>query len=152
MWPADLQPAAAWFARRSWRPFDFQRAVWAAMAAGSGSLLPATTGAGKSYAEALGALARAAALGVPATGKSAPRVGVLWIAPMRALAADSHRDLAAPLADLAPAWTLGLRRDRRLPTVLVSTSESLTLLLTRADAAERLAGVHTVVVDESHGG
>ena len=131
------------------------------MAAGRGGLLHATTGAGKTYAVALGALARAAALGVPATGKSAPPVGMLWITPMRALAADTQRALAAPLTDLAPAWTLGLRsgdtpaaerarQDRRLPTVLVSTPESLTLLLTRADAADRLAGVHTVVVDEWH--
>ena len=110
---------------------------------------------------ALGALARASALGVPSVAKTAPPLGVLWITPMRALAADSQRALAAPLADLAPAWTLGLRsgdtpsaerarQDRRLPTVLVSTPESLTLLLTRADAAERLRNVHTVVVDEWH--
>ncbi|MDH4392523.1 MAG: ligase-associated DNA damage response DEXH box helicase [Aquabacterium sp.] len=161
MLPAVFPPAEDWFARRGWQPFDFQRQVWAAMAAGSGGLLHATTGAGKTYAVALGALARAAALGVPATGKPAPPLGVLWITPMRALAADSQRALAAPLADLAPAWTLGLRsgdtpsaerarQDRRLPTVLVSTPESLTLLLTRADAAERLAAVHTVVVDEWH--
>ena len=151
----------SWFRSRGWQPFDFQRQVWAAMAAGRGGLLHATTGAGKTYAVALGALARAAALGVPCTGKVAPPLGVLWITPMRALAADSQRALAAPLADLAPAWTLGLRsgdtpsaerarQDRRLPTVLVSTPESLTLLLTKADAAERLAGVHTVVVDEWH--
>ena len=160
--PAAIEPLAdAWFAARGWQPFDFQRQVWAAMAAGRGGLLHATTGAGKTYAVALGALARAAALGVPADGKAAPPVGLLWITPMRALAADSQRALAAPLADLAPAWTLGLRsgdttsaerarQDRRLPTVLVSTPESLTLLLTRADAAERLHGVHTVVVDEWH--
>ncbi|GCL64283.1 ligase-associated DNA damage response DEXH box helicase [Pseudaquabacterium pictum] len=159
----SLEPTAAdaWFQRRGWQPFDFQRQVWAAMAAGRGGLLHATTGAGKTYAVALGALARAAALGVPFTGKTAPPAGILWITPMRALAADSQRALSAPLADLAPAWTLGLRsgdtssaerarQDRRLPTVLVSTPESLTLLLTRADAAERLAGVHTVVVDEWH--
>ena len=184
--PLDLSAADAWFARRGWTPFEFQREVWAAMAEGRGGLLHATTGAGKTYAVALGALARAAALGVPAraaalgvpavaarvgktsgkttgktTGKTAPAAGVLWITPMRALAADTQRALAAPLADLVPAWTIGLRtgdttsgerarQDRRLPTVLVSTPESLTLLLTRPDAAERLAGVHSVVVDEWH--
>jgi len=175
--PLDLSAADAWFTRRGWTPFAFQREVWAAMAEGRGGLLHATTGAGKTYAVALGALARAAALGGPAVaalvaetvanptvktkGKTAPAAGVLWITPMRALAADTHRSLAAPLADLAPAWTIGLRtgdtpsaerarQDRRLPTLLVSTPESLTLLLTRPDAAERLAGVHTVVVDEWH--
>lgn len=158
---SHLSDADAWFAQRGWVPFDFQREVWAAMAEGRGGLLHATTGAGKTYAVALGALRRAGLLGVPASGRATPPVGVLWITPMRALAADTQRALVAPLADLAPAWTLGLRtgdtpsgerakQDRRLPTVLVSTPESLTLLLTRADAADRLAGVHTVVVDEWH--
>lgn len=160
-----LTDADAWFVRRGWTPFDFQRQVWTAMADGRGGLLHATTGAGKTYAVALGALARAQALGLPMhkadAGRSAPPLGVLWLTPMRALAADTTRALAAPIADLAPAWTLGqrsgdtpaaerARQDRRLPTVLVSTPESATLLLTRPDAAERFAHIHTVVVDEWH--
>ena len=51
----------AWFAGRAWRPFAFQREVWAAMAAGQSGLLHATTGSGKTYAVWFGALARAAA-------------------------------------------------------------------------------------------
>ena len=131
------------------------------LAAGRSDLRHATTGASKTYAVALGALGRAAGLGTALQGAKAPPLGVLWITPMRALAADTHRALAQPLADLAPAWTLGLRtgdtpsgerakQDRRAPTVLVSTPESVTLLLTRPDAAERLAAVHTVIVDEWH--
>ena len=154
-------PAAAWMAQRGWAPFDFQRQVWAAMAAGQGGLLHASTGSGKTYAVALGALLRAQALGVALQGRGAPPLGVLWVTPMRALAADTTRAWAPPLADLAPAWTLGqrsgdtpgaerARQDKRLPTVLVSTPESLTLLLTRDDAQARLAGVHTVIVDEWH--
>jgi ATP-dependent helicase Lhr and Lhr-like helicase len=65
------------------------------------------------------------------------------------------------MPELAPAWTHGLRsgdtasaerarQDRKLPSVLVTTPESLTLLLTRADAAERLGAVQVVVVDEWH--
>ena len=110
---------------------------------------------------ALGALLRAQGLGVALQGSSAPPLGVLWATPLRALAADTTRAWGPPLADLAPAWTLGqrsgdtasaerARQDQRLPTVLVSTPESLTLLLTRADAQTRLAGVHTVIVDEWH--
>lgn len=92
---------------------------------------------------------------------TAPPLTVLWITPMRALAADSLRALQAPLPDLAPDWTSGLRtgdtasgeraaQDRRLPTVLVTTPESVSLLLARADAHERLASVQLVVVDEWH--
>ncbi|MFY3386105.1 ligase-associated DNA damage response DEXH box helicase [Paracidovorax sp. MALMAid1276] len=80
---------------------------------------------------------------------------------MRALAADTLRALQAPLPDLAPDWTSGLRtgdtasgeraaQDRRLPTLLVTTPESVSLLLARADAQERLRHVRLVVVDEWH--
>lgn len=155
---ATIDPQA-WFAARGWTPFAFQREVWAALAEGRSGLLHATTGSGKTYAAWLGALARAA--GLAGTGAEAPPLQLLWLTPMRALAADTARALALPLADLCPGWTLGLRsgdtpaaerarQDRRLPTALVTTPESLTLLLTRADAHERLRGVHTVIVDEWH--
>nr|HET7859764.1 ligase-associated DNA damage response DEXH box helicase [Caldimonas sp.] len=154
-------PAEAWFAAQRWRPFAFQREVWAAMAAGESGLLHATTGSGKTYAVWFGALARAAAVGVALAPRSAPPLGVLWLTPMRALAADSARAIAAPLADLGIAWSVGIRtgdtppaeraaQDRRFPTALVTTPESLSLMLTREAAHAELAGVHTVVVDEWH--
>ncbi len=149
-----------WFEARGWRPFDFQREVWRALAGARSGLLHATTGSGKTFAAWLGALQRAERLGAPGRG-TAPPLGVLWLTPMRALAADTVRALREPLDDLARAWTVGLRtgdtpaaerarQDRRLPTALVTTPESLSLLLARADARDRLAGVHTVVVDEWH--
>ena len=144
--------AEAWFASRGWQPFAFQREVWAAMAAGRSGLLHATTGSGKTYAVWMGALARA----VPSTG-----LQVLWLTPMRALAADTRRALELPLPEMASTWSVGLRtgdtpaserarQDRKLPTALVTTPESFTLLLTRADAHERLGAVQTVIVDEWH--
>lgn len=148
----DLSPADAWFAARGWRPFDFQREVWAAMAAGRSGLLHATTGSGKTYAVWFGAVQRAQ-----------PRAGlqVLWLTPMRALAADTTRALQLPLPDLRPAWRVGqrtgdtpsaerARQERRWPEALVTTPESLSLMLTREHARDELAGVHTVVVDEWH--
>ncbi len=163
-------PGSAWFARRGWIPFAFQREVWAALAQGRSGLLHASTGSGKTYAVWFGALARALALGVPlgATGQrsgscmaAAPPLGVLWLTPMRALAADTARALQVPLADLDSSWSLGMRtgdtgaaerarQDRRFPTVLVTTPESLSLMLTREHARDELAGVHTVIVDEWH--
>ena len=151
-----------WFAAEGWQPFAFQREVWQAMRDGRSGLLHATTGAGKTYAVWLGALLRAAGLAPRASsGRDAPPLGVLWLTPMRALAADTARALQRPLPALAPAWTVGLRtgdtpaaerarQDRRLSTALVTTPESLTLLLTRESARETLAQVHTVVVDEWH--
>ena len=143
----------AWFAARGWEPFDFQREVWAAMAAGRSGLLHATTGSGKTYAVWLGALARAQ--------PRRTRLQVLWLTPMRALAADTTRALQLPLPELAPRWTVGLRTgdtpQRRtraagppLPSALVTTPESLSLMLTRERAARDFGGVHTVIVDEWH--
>ncbi len=179
-----------WFAERGWKPFKFQKDVWKAIANGESGLLHATTGAGKTYAVWLGALmafgvgtkvmrARAAtkniASGVRDT--TAPPLTVLWITPMRALAADTLRALQQPLDFLkgqvvdddgvihtvAPgfAWTAGARsgdtaasersaQNRRLPTVLVTTPESLSVMLSRADAREVLGSVRMVVVDEWH--
>lgn len=129
------------------------------MAEGQSGLLHATTGAGKTYAVWLGVL-QALAQALPA-GRSAPPLSVVWVTPMRALAADTARALQAPLAELAPHWTLGLRtgdtpsgerakQDRRLPTVLLTTPESLSLLLSREQAPAELAGVRCVVADEWH--
>lgn len=143
---------AAWFAARGWKPFAFQREVWAAMAAGESGLLHATTGAGKTYAVWFGALARA---------QKAPGLQVLWITPMRALASDTSRALQLPLMDVTPGWHVGqrtgdtpaaerARQQKRWPQALVTTPESLSLMLTRDNAEAELRGVHTVVVDEWH--
>ncbi|SAL52745.1 ligase-associated DNA damage response DEXH box helicase [Caballeronia humi] len=147
-----------WFADKAWQPFDFQREVWREVAHGSSGLLHATTGAGKTWAVWLGALAafaepKARALPAPLT--------VLWITPMRALAADTARALQAAVSALAVPWSVGLRtgdtqsserarQNRRMPSALVTTPESFTLMLTRANAQEELAHVRMVVVDEWH--
>ena len=169
--------ATAWLAARGWKPFAFQRAVWKALAQGHSGLLHATTGAGKTYAVWLGALQAFAQAKAPAqTPAQAPSsrrkpaaepLTVLWITPMRALAADTLKALQTPLQALAqghPAlarWTVGARtgdtgsaersaQSRQLPTVLVTTPESLSLLLARADARELLGSVRLVVADEWH--
>ena len=164
--PAAAAVAAVegWFAAQGWLPFAFQREVWAAMAAGQSGLLHATTGSGKTYAVWMGAWLRAQALSATSLATSLvdkKGLRVLWLTPMRALASDTTRALQRPLAELAPNWTVGsrtgdtpsaerARQDRRLPTALVTTPESLTLMLTRETAAADLGAVHTVVVDEWH--
>ena len=148
---------AAWLSARGWSPFPFQQEVWDAMARGESGLLHATTGAGKTYAVWLGALQALADV----EAKRTPPLTVVWLTPMRALAADTLRALKEPLPDLAPAWTAGVRsgdtssserakQAERLPTVLVTTPESLSLLIARADAPEALGRNALVVVDEWH--
>ena len=161
------QALDAWFAARGWKAFKFQRAVWKAVAQGRSGLLHATTGAGKTYAVWLGALLAFAAPPKRPGGKrpeAAPPLTVLWLTPMRALAADTLRALQQALdavgAEMHP-WSAGARsgdtgsaersaQNQRLPTVLVTTPESLSLLLARADAREVLGTLRLVVVDEWH--
>jgi ATP-dependent Lhr-like helicase len=145
--------AEAWFAARGWSAFPFQREVWAAAAAGRSGLLHATTGAGKTYAVWFAAMQRAAA--VQTRARSGLRV--LWITPMRALAADTLR----ALQDAAPDWQVEVRtgdtssaqrarQNKRLPDALITTPESLTLLLSHPDAAERFKQLAMIIIDEWH--
>ena len=96
----------------------------------------------------------------PAPGHAAP-LTVLWITPMRALAADSARALQAAVTALSVPWTVGLRtgdtssserarQTRRMPSALVTTPESLSLMLSRSNAREELAHLRLVIVDEWH--
>jgi ATP-dependent helicase Lhr and Lhr-like helicase len=152
-----------WFASERWDPFPFQEEVWRAYLAGESGLIHAATGTGKTYAAMMGPILEWL------TNYSAPRLPrrpaapltVLWITPLRALAADTEDALRAPVEDLGLPWTVESRtgdtppriraRQRdRLPTVLVTTPESLALLLTRSDAASLFENLELVVVDEWH--
>ncbi len=175
----SASPVDQWLAGRGWKSFPFQREVWQAIAEGRSGMLHATTGSGKTYAVWLGMLAalllrhspgktpaaepraRQAAAEPQLSKAAAEPLRVIWLTPMRALASDTTRALTQPLAALAPSWTIGqrtgdtssaerARQDRRFPTVLVTTPESLTLMLTRNDPREELQSVAYVVVDEWH--
>ena len=150
-------PARAWFAAQGWSPFPFQEDVWAAYARGESGLIHAPTGMGKTYAAWLGPLL----LGPPGAAKEPPPLTVLWLTPLRALAQDTGLALARAAAALQPHWTIGVRtgdtaaadkarQERRLPSALVTTPESLTLLQSRPDWHERFAHVQAVIVDEWH--
>ncbi|WP_426390620.1 ligase-associated DNA damage response DEXH box helicase [Variovorax sp. R-27] len=161
---AVKQALDVWFAARGWKPFKFQREVWKAIGEGKSGLLHATTGAGKTYAVWLGALQAFSQARKASARPAAPPLTVLWLTPMRALAADTLRALQQPLEALGTEvhpWSAGARsgdttsaersaQNQRLPTVLVTTPESLSLLLARADAREVLGHVQMAVVDEWH--
>ena len=141
-----------WLAARGWQAFDFQRMVWEHIGAGRSGLLHASTGAGKTLAVWLGALQHL---------QDAGPLTVLWITPMRALSHDTLKALQDAARDIAPGWKLAARtgdttsseraaQQKRWPTGLVTTPESLSLLLARADAPVLLKRVRLVVVDEWH--
>jgi ATP-dependent Lhr-like helicase len=154
----------AWFAARDWRVFPFQRAVWKAAVAGQSGLLHANTGAGKTYAVWFAAMLR----GANRSRRDRSGLRVLWITPMRALAADTQRSLEVSSAELGAAspdvigtWTLGsrtgdtgsserARQSKSLPGALITTPESLSLLLSHAAAREQFKHLDMVIIDEWH--
>ena len=149
--------ARTWFAGQGMIPFAFQEEVWTAFAHGESGLVPAPTGMGKTYAAALGPIL----LGLQGEAGRPPPLTLLWLTPLRALASDSGLALERATRALNPHWTVDVRtgdtsssararQSLRLPTALVTTPESLTLMLSRADWRERFANVIAVVVDEWH--
>ncbi len=160
-----IERLEAWFAQQGWTPFAFQREVWEAYARGESGLIHAATGTGKTYAAWLGPLLEA--MQESPNARSARRradaapLRVLWITPLRALAADTEQALREPVDALGLPWTIESRtgdtsqarraRQRvRLPTALVTTPESLSLLLCRKDHVQLFADLRCVVVDEWH--
>ena len=154
-----------WFASTFAAPTAAQADAWAAIADGKNTLVIAPTGSGKTLAAFLWAIDNLAA-----TPDRPPGTRVLYVSPLKALAVDVERNLRTPLAGLTriaerrglatPDISVGVRsgdtppaRRRQLittpPDVLITTPESLFLMLTSA-ARETLTGVRTVIVDEIH--
>ena len=147
-------PFAAWFVRRGWQPHAHQLEMLAAAVRGESALLVAPTGGGKTLAGFLPTLVELAA---------APTQGLhtLYISPLKALAVDVHRNLEQPIAEMGLAIRAETRtgdtpqskreRQRRTPPqLLLTTPESLALLLSYEDSAGLFAGLSTVIVDELH--
>ncbi|MFI6848063.1 ATP-dependent helicase [Kitasatospora sp. NBC_00085] len=166
---AGFAPATrAWFTGAFHAPTTAQAEAWHAIGQETDVLVVAPTGSGKTLAAFLSALDRLSSTPVPAEPKR--RCRVLYISPLKALAVDVERNLRAPLAGLRqasvrlglpePDVQVGIRSgdtpaaDRRRfathpPDILITTPESLFLLLTSA-SREALRGIDTVILDEVH--
>ncbi|TQF66122.1 ATP-dependent helicase [Rhodococcus spelaei] len=161
-------PTREWFTGAFPAPTPAQLGAWEAIADGSHALVVAPTGSGKTLSAFLWALDQLATR--PHDEKRPPGTTVLYISPLKALAVDVERNLRAPLVGITqtakrlgltpPDITVGVRSgdttlaDRRAlvrtpPDILITTPESLFLMLTSA-ARESLATVRTVIVDEVH--
>ena len=156
----SFQKIENWFATKGWQPFAFQREVWQAYLDGESGLVHAATGTGKTLAAWLGPVIDAAEESNDKRRRS-HGLRVLWITPLRALAADTAEALREPLDALGVDWEVETRtgdtspaqrarQQRRLPEALVTTPESLTLFLTRDDVSEIFSKLSLVVVDEWH--
>jgi ATP-dependent Lhr-like helicase len=149
--PAEIE---AWFAEKGWAPRRHQLEMLAAARAGRSALLVAPTGAGKTLAGFLPTLAEL--VEAPAEG-----LHTLYISPLKALAVDVQRNLLTPVAEMDLSISVETRtgdtpsdrkaRQRvRPPHILLTTPESLSLLLSHEDSLLLFQGLRTVVVDEIH--
>jgi ATP-dependent Lhr-like helicase len=166
---AAFGPATrAWFDAAFAAPTPAQAQAWSAISAGKHALVVAPTGSGKTLAAFLWSIDRLATEGKPADATK--RCRVLYVSPLKALAVDVERNLRTPLVGIRhaaarlglpePDITVGMRTGdtptderrafaKRPPDVLITTPESLFLLLT-SSARESLRGVETVIIDEVH--
>ncbi|MFJ5807892.1 ATP-dependent helicase [Streptomyces sp. NPDC093093] len=165
----SFSPATrSWFTGAFDTPTAAQEGAWRAIGAGSDVLVVAPTGSGKTLAAFLAALDRLASVPPPAEPKK--RCRVLYVSPLKALAVDVERNLRSPLTGIRqesvrlgspePDIRVGIRSGdtppaerrslvARPPDILITTPESLFLMLTSA-ARDALAGVETVILDEVH--
>ncbi|NND90511.1 MAG: ligase-associated DNA damage response DEXH box helicase [Granulosicoccus sp.] len=150
-----------WFGENGWTVFDFQREAWEAWHAGKSGLIHSPTGSGKTLAAWLGPLQGALADDNARRVQSPEALQVLWITPLRALATDTRYALeqastalgAGLDIDIRTGDTSSSRRTRQRnkpPYALVTTPESLSVMLSYPGSDSALAEVHTVIVDEWH--
>jgi ATP-dependent Lhr-like helicase len=168
----DFHPAvASWFAERfPLGPTPPQVHAWPSIRSGADTLVAAPTGSGKTLAAflvAIDQLYKAHAGGASTTDQ----VRVVYVSPLKALAVDISENLETPLAEIAeravamgleaPAITVGVRSGdttssqraamlKRPPNFLITTPESLYLLLTAAKSREILRTAETLIIDEIH--
>jgi ATP-dependent helicase Lhr and Lhr-like helicase len=162
--PSAQARVATFFETVGWKPFTFQRECWKAYQAGQSGLLHSATGTGKTLAVWMGPILSWLKQNPDPSkwnAKKPPAARVLWITPLRALAGDTENALRQPIEALELPWRLEgrtgdskqsvkSRQLRTLPTALVTTPESLSLMLTHESLLESFKSLEAVIVDEWH--
>ena len=149
-----LAPIEAWFELQGWTPLPFQRQCWQAYLAGESGLIQVPTGSGKTYAAVMGPIAEL--LAKPSAG-----LRLLYLTPLRALSRDLAQAIQQPIEAMGWPLRVGIRngdtssyeRGKQLrspPEILITTPESLSLLLANPKAPALFAGLQAVVLDEWH--
>ncbi|MGD1952554.1 MAG: ligase-associated DNA damage response DEXH box helicase [Leptolyngbyaceae cyanobacterium] len=149
-----LSPVLAWSKRQKWTPLPFQQQTWKAYLTDNSGLIQVPTGSGKTYAAVMGPIANM--LANPGKG-----LQLLYITPLRALSRDIEKSIQQPITDMD--WPLQVesrtgdtkasqktRQKKKLPEILITTPESLSVLLSYKGAQQRFGSLRTVILDEWH--
>lgn len=158
-----VQFVRQWFAQKHWQIRPFQEECAVAYLSGKSGLLNAPTGSGKTYALWLPCLAEAYTLSLSTEKVKSEAKGlqILWITPLRALSKDLQKAMQTAVDECDMQWQVGLRtgdtttterqkQKKKMPECLLTTPESLHILLASKGYADFFKNLKAVVVDEWH--
>lgn len=151
---SPLSPILTWFQHQQWQPLPFQQQTWDTYLAGKSGLIQVPTGSGKTYAAVMGPIAEM--LANPGKG-----LQLLYITPLRALSRDIEKSIQKPITEMD--WPLRVesrtgdtkasqkaRQKKQLPEILITTPESLSVLLSYKGSHQRFGNLRVVILDEWH--
>ncbi|MFP8487674.1 ligase-associated DNA damage response DEXH box helicase [Gracilimonas sp. Q87] len=151
-----------WFSSKGWEIFPFQHKVWNAFHEGKNGLLNAPTGSGKTFALWMPNLIKWIDENPENyQSKSENGLKILWITPLRALAKDIQKALQLSVNDMGIPWEIGRRtgdvsqsikqkQNRKMPEVLITTPESVHILMAQKKYKRHFKNLDAVIVDEWH--
>ncbi len=153
--------AKTWFESKSWTAFPFQEKTWKAFLQGKHGLLNAPTGSGKTYALWTPIVLQYLKDNPDYKNKHTKGIKAIWITPLRALSVEIYQAAQRFADDLETGMTVGIRtgdtsqsdrakQKRQMPDLLITTPESLMLLLASKDYDKTFKTLTAVVVDEWH--
>ncbi|HEX8577127.1 MAG TPA: ligase-associated DNA damage response DEXH box helicase [Flavobacterium sp.] len=153
--------ASDWFGQQGWKPFPFQTQTWTAFLQGKNGLLNAPTGSGKTYALWLPIVLDYIKKNPGYKEKHRPGLKAIWITPLRALSVEIKQSAERVATDLGTKMTVGIRsgdtsagertrQKEKMPDLLVTTPESLQLLLASKGYEKVFKDCAAIVIDEWH--
>lgn len=158
----DLQPAFDYFLSKNWKPFEFQVQAWKDFLEGKSGILNAPTGSGKTFALWFPVIL-AYIKENPKTWQKPQKNGlrIIWVTPLRALAMDIQKAMQEVCNDIGLPWRVAVRngdtstkerasQKKNPPECLVTTPETLHVLLSQKDNSKLFKNLECIIIDEWH--
>ena len=152
--PQSIQHCRSWFNDQGWSPFTFQFQAWSALLSGESGIVNAPTGSGKTYSLLLPAVARG-------LHEESSGCQLIWITPIRALAKEIEQSAQRAIQGMGSDWRVEIRtgdtsqkikqrQKKELPEILITTPESIHVMLTQKGHEKLFKNLKAVVLDEWH--